>query len=284
MTRIELAYKVLEEEKQLLWVDDIWRLATEKGYVNQLPQQYDELEHNINALDDALYQKVGQGRLRLLEEKGQYYLTNFKQLPLKIESALHGPSCIHFKEVQETGTAKHFKPSTRGFDGMVLFFILAIGLPLSLYLTTIFQGSLALSLLSMLLMAGLLSFFALLAYAYLQLTNATLIIAPEHLECYYLFYPKKLQFKVNWTQLTKIEACGLGEELQLKSDVKYLVFHYQTEEGEARTRTIRCHGYINPSPHYDPFSILIRNYESFVLLRAFLKEIAELYAITYEER
>lgn len=284
MTRTELAYKVLEEEQQLLWVDDIWRIAVEKGYAAQLSKQYDELAYNINALDHALYQKVGQGSLRLLEEKGLYYLTSFEQLPLKIEGALHGTSCLHFHEVQATGTPKQFSPSTRGFDGMVLFFILAVGFPLSLYLTTVFQGSLALSLLSILLMVGLLSFFALLAYAYLQLTNATLIIAPEHLECYYIFYPKKLKFTIDWTQLTKIEACGLGEELQLKSDIKYFVFHYQTKEDVAQTRTIRCHGYINPSPHYDPFSILIRNHESFVLLRAFLKEIAALHNITYEER
>lgn len=283
MTRVELAYKVLEEEQQLLWVDDIWRIAAEKGYTKQLKKQYEEKEHNINALDYALYEKVGQGKLRLLEEKGLYYLTSFKQLPPKIEQALYGPSISSFAEVQQTGKAKHFRPCTRGFDGMVLFFIVAVGLPLSLYLTTLFQGSLAFSLLSVLLMVGLLSFFAFLAYAYLQLTNATLIIAPTYLACSYLFPPKKLKFKVDLAQLTKIEACGLGEELQLKSDIKYLVFHYQTKEGTAQKHLVRCHGYINPSPHYDPFSILVRNYESFVLVRKFLQEIAQVYAIPYEE-
>lgn len=283
MTRIELAYKVLEEEQQLLWVDDIWRIAAEKGYTNELEHQYETLEDNVNSLDSTLYERIGQGKLRLLEEKGLYYLTNFEKLPQKMERAQFGPSISSFAEVKKTGKAKHFRPSTRGFDGMVLFFILAVGLPFSLYLTTVLQGTLALSLLSLVLMAGLLSFFALLAYAYLQMTNATLIIAPDHLECYYLFYPKKLKFKVNWTQVTKIEACGLGEELQLKSDIKYLAFYYKNEEGVAKKQLIRCHGYINPSPHYDPFSIVIRNFESFVLLRAFLEEITQVYGITYEE-
>lgn len=284
MSPLELAYKVLEEEQQLLWVDDIWRIATQKNYISQLKKIYEETDDNVSALDSILYNKVGQGQLRLLEEKGLYYLTNFEQLPQKIEAALYGSSISTFAEVQQTGKIKHFSPSTRGFDGMVLFFIVAVGFPLSLYLTTIFQGSLALSFFSLLLMLGLLSFFAFLAYAYLQLTNATLIITSDHLECYYLFYPKKLKFQVEWTKLTKIEACGLGEELQLKSDIKYLVFHYQTETGEIKKQLIRCHGYINPSPHYDPFATLIRNYESFVLLRAFLKEIAQEYTIPYEER
>ncbi len=284
MTGVEMAYRVLEEEQRLLWVDDIWRLAQEKGYTEQLSKVYSTTEHNINALDSALYDKVGQSKLRLLEEKGLYYLFDCPDLSKKIEQALYGATIWNFATVQKRGKPKHFTPSTRGFDGMVLFFMLAVGLPLSLYLTTLLQGNLALSLLSLLLVLSLLLFFALLAYGYLQLTNAAITIAPDYLECHFIFYPKRLKFRLNWTQLTKIEARGLGEELQLKSDVKCLTFHYQDSKGQAQQRTIRCHGYINPSPHYDPFSILIRNYESFVLLRRFFREIAQTYDIVYEEK
>jgi hypothetical protein len=284
MTTIKMAYRVLEEEQRLLWADDIWNIASEKGYTKELSRKYEQLEHNINALDNTLFDQVGKGQLRLLEKEGLYYLTSFEQLPSKIEDALHGPTMRSFAEVVKRNRPKHFRPCTRGFDGMVLFFILAVGLPLSLYLTTLIQGNLAFSLLSLFWMLGLLSGFGLLAYAYLQWSNAAITISPKQLECYYAFYPKRLKFQLAWSQLSKIEARGLGEELQLKSDIKYLIFYYSNEKGQPQQRLVRCHGYINPSPHYDPFSVQVRNYESFVLLRQFLKEVAALYDIPYEEK
>jgi hypothetical protein len=74
----------------------------------------------------------------------------------------------------------------------------------------------------------------------------------------------------------------LGGKTQINTNFKSLPFTYQNKLSisvestaqETSTKKIRCHAQINPSASYDPFSILIRNLESFVTLGAFLKNFS----------
>lgn len=282
MTYLELAYKVLEETQRLLWVDDIWEIAKAKGYTQTLKYTYPKEEDNINQLDAILYQEVGKKNLRLLEEKGLYYLSNFDQLPQLIEAALYGSSILTFQEVQAHHTAKHFSPSTRGFDGMILFFVVAIGFPISLYLSSVIQGSFHLSYALIFQTMGLTLLFALMVFLHIQMTNCDISIYPDRIDFYRTFFPKYKILSVPIKDLQRIQAFGLGREDQIKSDFKYLIIQYQKGE-ENITKKIRCHGYINPSTTYDPFCVLIRNFQSFITLRAFLKEICLQHNLFYQE-
>lgn len=292
MTYLELAYKVLEETQRLLWVDDIWHIAKEKGYTKTLQKAYAREEDNINALDNVLYEEVGKHTLRLLEEEGLYYLVNFENLSAQIEQALHGLSLNSYQEVLEQDKVKYFSPSTRGFSGMLFFFLLAIGFPISLYLGTLFQGGFYLGFILIISTSSLLCCFVLLVFLYLQLTNCDIHIHPDSIHIYRTFYPKNKIVSISIKDLIRVEAFGLGVESQINSDFKSLVFTYQNSGSSAKasksteiiTKKIRCHGYINPSASYDPFSILIRSFESFVTLRAFLKEICTMHEIPYQEK
>lgn len=282
MTYLELAYKVLEETQQLLWVDDIWRIAKEKGYTQKLTNKYVEEEDNINALDNVLYQEVGNHTLRLLEKKGLYYLVNFENLTTQVETALFGPSISTFQEVLDHKKVKRFSPSKRGFDGMVLFFLLAIGFPTSLYISTSLQGDFYLNASLVIGTISLMACFLLIVLAYLQFTNCDIHIHPDKIVLYRTFYPKNKVQSILIKDLEAVEAFGLGTENQINSDFKSLTFTYK-EGVQSISKKIRCHGYINPSLSYDPFSIVIRNFESFLTLRAFLKEICALNDIPYQE-
>lgn len=292
MTYLELAYKVLEETQRLLWVDDIWHIAEEKGYTKTLEKTYPKEEDNVNVLDNVLYAEVGKHTLRLLEKKGLYYLVDFENLSTQIETALYGVSMNTYKEVLKRKKVKRFSPSTRGFSGMIFFFLLAIGFPISLYLTTSFQGGFYLTPMLIIGTSVLLFCFAGAVLLYLQLTNCDVHIHSDKIAIYRTFYPKNKIASILIKDLTQIEACGLGTESQINSDFKSLTFTYQNSSStptagtkqESITKKIRCHGYINPSTSYDPFSILIRNFESFVTLRAFLKEICTIHEIPYQEK
>ncbi|WMX13937.1 HTH domain-containing protein [Aureispira sp. CCB-E] len=283
MTYLELAYRVLEETQRLLWVDDIWRIAKEKGYIKELEQHYENEEDNINFLDNVLYKKVGQNKLRLLEEKGLYYLVDVNNLAAQIETALYGSSISSYQEILTHKKVKHFSPSTRGFDGMVLFFLLAVGFPVSLYISTSFYDG---SYLDPIFIGGtvaLMICFAIIVLVYLQLTNCDFYIHPDKIEIYRTFFPKNKVVSILIKDLVKIEAWGLGTESQINSDFKSLVFTYQNN-GTTYVKKIRCHGYINPSTSYDPFSVVIRNFESFATLRVFLQEICAIQNIPYQEK
>jgi hypothetical protein len=284
MTYLELAYKVLEETQRLLWVDDIWHIATKKGYTKALEKTYSNEEDNINALDNVLFHEVGKHSLRLLEEKGLYYLVHFENLATQIETALHGASINSYQEVLDQKKVKRFSPSTRGFEGMVFFFLLAIGFPVSLYLSTLFQGGFYLGATLIIATSSLMFCFVIIVLLYLQFTNCDVHIHSNRIDIYRTFYPKNKVVSILIKDLVGIEACGLGTEDQINSDFKSLTFTYNNTTQEVISKKIRCHGYINPSASYDPFSILIRNFESFVTLRAFLKEICAVCNIPYQEK
>lgn len=292
MTYLELAYKVLEETQRLLWVDDIWRIAKEKGYTKTLQKEYTKEEDNINALDNILYEEVGNHTLRLLEKKGLYYLLDTDNLPAQIERALYGNHVGSYQEIVEHKTVKRFAPSTTGFSGMFFVFLLIIGFPISLYLTSSFQGGYYLSSTLIIGLSSLLFCFALVALLYFRFTNCAIRIHSDRINIYRAFYPRSKVLSIPIQDLVRIEASGLGKEHQINSTFKNLTFTYQNKTSiskansaqEIITKKIRCHGYINPSTSYDPFSILIRNFESFVTLRAFLKEICSVRNIPYQEK
>ncbi|CAA6811303.1 MAG: Unknown protein [uncultured Aureispira sp.] len=292
MTYLELAYKVLEETQRLLWVDDIWRIATEKGYTKAVKKAYTKEEDNINVLDAILYEAVGKHRLRLLEKKGLYYLVDATNLPAQIETALYGPSINSYQELVTHKKVKHFLPSTQGFSGMSFLFLLIIGFPISLCLAANFQGGFYLSASLVIGISSLLLCFAVVLLLYFQFTNCSIRIHSDRINIYRTFYPKNKIVSIPIKNLVRIEVTGLGAENQLNSTFKSLTLTYQNNfsiagavtEQEIVTKKIRCHGYINPSTSYDPFAILIRNFESFVTLRKFLKEIAVVYNIPYQEK
>ncbi|BDS09383.1 winged helix-turn-helix domain-containing protein [Aureispira anguillae] len=282
MTYLELAYKVLEETQRLLWVDDIWEIAQEKGYTKLLKKTYPREEDNINQLDALMYQEVGRHNLRLIETEGLYYLTTFEQLPQLVENALYGTGISSYQDILDYNKPKHFSPSTRGFDGMVLFFVVAIGFPISLYISTTIQGSFYLGPQLLLTTAILTLCFAFMVFLYLQLTNCDISIYPDRIDFYRTFYPSHKILSLPIKNLVSIQANGLGQEDQIKSDLKFLLIEYK-EGKKILQKKIRCHGYINPSPIYDPFCVLIRNFESFITLRAFLKEICQQHNLLYRE-
>lgn len=282
MTYLELAYKVLEETQQLLWVDDVWDIAKEKGYTQLLKKTYQKEEHNINQLDAIMYREVGNNNLRLIEEKGLYYLTTFKNLPELVETVFHGSTIRNFQELITQKGEKHFSPSTRGFDGMVLFFVVAIGFPISLYISSIIQGSFYLGYTLVFGTLILTLFSAIIVFLHLQATNCDIRIYPDRIDFHRTFYPKNQMLSIPIQDLISIKAHGLGREDQIKSDFKFLVLNYKKDK-QTITKKIRCHGYINPNPIYDPFSIPIRNFESFTTLRVFLKGICLHYKLPYEE-
>lgn len=282
MTYLELAYQVLEETQQLLWVDDIWRIAKEKGYTKKLTQTYTNEEDNINALDNVLYQEVGNHTLRLLEKKGLYYLVTIDNLAAQVETALFGPSISTYQEVIQYKKVKRFSPSKRGFDGMVLFFLFAIGFPISLYISSTIQGGFYVNIGLVISTVGLMACFLLMVLLYLQFTNCDISIHSDKIVFSRTFYPKNKILSILIKDLEGIEAFGLGTENQINSDFKSLIFTYK-DGTQSISKKVRCHGYINPSPSYDPFSIVIRNFESFLTLRAILKEICVLNDIPYQE-
>jgi hypothetical protein len=293
MTYLELAYKVLEETQRLLWVDDIWQIAKEKGYTKTLKESYTKEEDNINALDNILYAEIGKHTLRLLEKKGLYYLVDMENLSAQIETALYGTSILSYREIVAHQKVKRFRPSTRGFSGMFFFSLLIICVPIGLYLSI--NAPSFFSLLSPTLIIGfssLLFSFIILVLLYFQFTNVVIRIHSDRINIYRLFYPKNRVVSILISDLISIEASGLDTDNQISSNAKSLTFRYQksrsTSEENPRqeiiTKKIRCHGYINPSGSYDPFSILIRNFESFVTLRAFLKEICAVRKIPYQEK
>ncbi|MBL4648435.1 MAG: hypothetical protein JKY03_01800 [Aureispira sp.] len=292
MTYLELAYKVLEETQRLLWVDDIWRIAEEKGYTKAVKKMFIKEEDNINALDNILYKEVGNRTLRLLEKKGLYYLVDVENLSKQIETALYGFSIHSYQEIVAHKKVKRFAPSTRGFSGMFFVFLLVIGFPISLYLTAYFQGGFYLSPTLIIGTGSLLFCFSIVVFLYFQFTNCAIRIHSDRINIYRAFYPKNRVASILINDLMRIEVRGLSTENQTNSNFKSLTFTYQnklstSEEGigqETITKKIRCHGYINPSPSYDPFSILIRNFESFVTLGAFLKEISSVRNIPYQEK
>lgn len=282
MTYLELAYKVLEETQQLLWVDDVWDIAKEKGYTELLKDPYKKEEANINQLDAIMYHEVGENSLRLIEEKGLYYLTTFEDLPQLVETAFHGPTLRSYQELLTHKSEKHFSPSTRGFDGMVLFFVVAIGFPISLYISTTIQGSFYLGSTMILGTLILTLCFAAIVLLHLQSTNCDVSIYSDRIDFYRTFYPKNKMLSIPIKDLVSIQAHGLGREDQITSDFKFLILNYKKGK-QVFTKKIRCHGYINPNPIYDPFSIPIRNFESFTTLRAFLKGICLHHKLPYEE-
>jgi hypothetical protein len=292
MTYIELAYKVLEETQRLLWVDDIWHIAKEKGYTKLLKKTYPKEEDNINALDNVLYEEVGKETLRLLEKKGLYYLVDVENLSTQIETALYGASINSYQEVVEHKKAKRFSPSTKGFSGMFFFCLLIVGFPVSLYLSISSQHIFHLSSTLIIGLSSLLFCFVIVVLLYFHFTNCMVHILSDRINIYRFFYPKNRIISIPITDLISIEAAGLGADNQIIGNAKSLTFTYQNKdtsptEGAKKgiiTKKIRCHGYINPSASYDPFSILIRNFESFVTLRAFLKEICAAGNIPYQEK
>lgn len=283
MTYLELAIKVLKETQKLLWVDDIWATAKEKGYYQNLDLIYDEEEDNIKALDHALYVNVNQNNsLGLLKEKGLYYLTSFEQLPMLIEEALDGPSIRTFQEIVDKNQPKKFSPSKRGYDGMVLFFVAPVGFPISLYITSSIQGSFYPTFWFVSTTALLTILSAPLVLLYLQMTNCDVTIHPDRIDFTRMFPPYSPIISIPINTITAFHAHGLGSEEQISSDFKYLEITYK-KDNKLTTKRLRCHGYINPHPIYNPHDIRIRNHESFVMLRAFLKEISSTHQLDYRE-
>jgi hypothetical protein len=292
MTYLELAYKVLEETQRLLWVDDIWRIAKEKGYTKSVQKIYTKDEDNINALDNILYEEVGNHSLRLLEEKGLYYLLGIENLSAQIETALYGTTISSYQEILDHKKVKRFTPSTRGFSGMFFVFLLIVGFPISLYLSSYFQGGFYLSPTLIIGLSSLLFCFTVVILFYFRLTNCAIRIHSDRINIYRAFYPRTKIVSIFIKDLVRIEVTGLGREHQDNNNFKNLTFTYRNKlststNGKAQeliTKKIRCHGYINPSASYDPFSILVRNFESFVTLRTFLEEISSVYNIPYQEK
>lgn len=291
MTYLELAYKVLEETQGLLWVDDIWRIAKEKGYTNEIPKTYPKEEDNINALDNILYKEVGNHTLRLLEKKGLYYLLDTDNLSAQMETALYGSSISSYQEIVAHKKVKRFTPSTVGFSGMFFVFLLIIGFPISLYFVSHLQGGFYLSSTLIVGVSSLMLCFAILALFYFRLTNCAIRIHSDRINIYRAFYPRNKIASILIKDLVRIDVSGLGAEHEIASKFKCVTFTYQKQHAKVEasatqeiiTKKIRCHGYINPSTSYDPFSILVRNFESFVTLRAFLKEICSARNIPYQE-
>ena len=119
MTYLELGIKVLEEAQRLLSVDEIWAIATKKGYDKSLNKSYVTKEDNVNTLDNVLYKNIGKEQhIALLVEQGLYYLNTFENLPLLVEEALDGPFLKSYQEIVARNKPKRFSPSKRGFDGM----------------------------------------------------------------------------------------------------------------------------------------------------------------------
>ncbi len=283
MTYLELAKKVLEETQQLMWVDDIWKLAKEKGYSGDLEKTYDSEQDNINALDSALYRSVGTDSLGLLKSEGLYYLTTFDNLSQLVADALDGSSIKSYQEVLDNQSVKTFSPTKRGFDGMLLFFVVPIGLPLSFYITG--TGILGTYMPSMELFAGTFSLtccFALLVFLYIQLTNCNVNIHPDKIEFARIFRPHSLIGTIPIKDIVEINVKGLGREEQISSDFKYIKIKFKKNNKEA-TQLFRCHAYINPNPNYDPSRIQLKHHENFANLRAFLKEICVHQGANYSE-
>jgi len=284
MTHLELAKQVLEEEQQFLWVDDIWLIAKEKGYDKKLENIYPDEQDNVNALDVALYESLDQEDkvFGLIAERGLYYLNSFKNLSQLAENALEPSTIKSYKEVLDKQKVKGFTPTWKGLDGMILFFVIPIGIPISLYATAtalgsysptkwLFLGTIVLTILS--------AFPVLL---YIQLTNCSVHIYADRIEFIRILRPNNLIEAIDLLDITAIKAKGLGREEQISSDFKFIEISYK-KGGKERTKRFRCHAYINPNPVFNPYRKRVLNHQSFVALRGFLKEIAAVHQIDYSE-
>lgn len=284
MTYLELAKKVLAEAHRLMWVDDIWTFAKKKGYDKELPNVFSNEEDNINMLDSVLFQHIGdEDEIGLLKEHGLYFLTTFDKLPLLVEDALDGHIVRTFKEVQESKKPKKFSPSKRGFDGMIFFWSIPVGFPISLYVMMTIQGSFHPGPILILGTPGMmLLFFMPLGLFHLWSTNCDVTIYPDRIEFYRIFVPKMLMQSVPIKDLKSISVKGIGLESQVKSDFKYIDISFQKGKQVIKQR-VRSHAYINPPDYYDPFQIRVHDHESFTSLRSFLKEICTFQGIDYRE-
>ena len=165
---------------------------------------------------------------------------------------------------------------------MVLFYSIPVGFPVGFYVTSkILDSYFPIS--SLILGTLLITFcFALLVLLYIHLTNCSISIHPDKIEFHRIFPPKKLITTIPIKEILSIQVKGLGREQQISSDFKFIKINY-TQEGLETTRIFRCHGYVNPDPIFNPYRFLIRNHESFVQVRSFLKEICALQKTAYSE-
>ncbi len=283
MSYLELAIKILEEEQQLLRVEDIFDIAILKGYLKLSDFDVNDENDVLNLIEDDLIDSISEdNNLRILKDLSFFYLTSFENLPHLVENILDGPSVMSFKEIVESGSEKKFQPSKRGFDGMVLFYAIACGLPVGMYIVSKIMDSYFPLLLFMSGVFCVVMCFVFIVLLYLQLTNCSLVIRPDIIEFRRIFPPKLLICRIEIKDILQIEAKGLGKEEQISSDFKYLKITFM-DNGKENIKKIRCHAYVNPDERYTPYRYLIRNHESFVTLRAFLKEICMLHKIDYSE-
>jgi hypothetical protein len=283
MSYLELAIKILEEEQQLLRVEDIYDIAILKGYLKLSDFDVNDENDVLNLIEDDLIDSISEdNNLRMLKDLYFFYLTSFENLPHLVENLLDGPSVNSYKEIVESGSEKIFQPSKRGFDGMILFYAIACGLPVGIYIISRVMDSYFPLLLFMSGIFAVVMCFVIFVLIYLQLTNCSLVIRPETIEFRRIFHPKFLICKIAIKDILQIEAKGLGKEEQISSDFKYLKIKFR-DNGNERIKKFRCHAYTNPDEYYNPYHYLIRNHESFVTIRAFLKEISNCNDIEYIE-
>ncbi len=283
MPYLELAIKILEEKQQLMTVEEIWYSVKEKGYDKSLENKTSDDDYFINELESCLIKSLSEGnKVRILKSEKLYYLTTFENLSQLIEIKLDGPFINTFQEVSESGNVKNFHPCMRGYDGMVLFFSIPVGFPIGFYLSSkILDSYFPIS--SLMLGTILITIcFSLLALVYIYFTNCRISVHPDKIEFHRIFSTKILICSIPIKDILSIQAKGLGPEQQIKSDFKFIRIKY-TQEGLETTKTFRCHGYINPDTIFNPYRYLIRNHESFVSVRSFLKEICLVQNSEYSE-
>jgi hypothetical protein len=284
MNYLELAVQVLEEEQQLLWVDDIWLIAKEKGYDKKLEKIYTDQQDNVNALDVALYKSLdgGDKTFGLIPERGLYYLNSFKNLSQLAENALEPSTIKSYQEVVDNQKVKGFTPTWKGLDGMILFFVIPIGIPISIYATATALGSYSPTIALFLGSIGLIILSAFPVLLYIQFTNCSVHIYSNRIEFVRMLRPNNLIEAIAFSDILSVKAKGLGREEQISSDFKSIEIRYKKAEQE-HTKRFRCHAYINPNPIFNPYRKRLLNHQSFVALRGFLKEIAAVHQIDYSE-